>query len=238
MTTVTKNRFKPKFKSLLRLRENIQNHKKLLNFRKKKWKNLIFFSTRKLKWYKKFKSYDQSQYLVSRYSNKGNAYAKNFRNTLNAFKKLSYFYGNLSKKMIKKQLNFSSKNFFSDLNVPFIELIEKRLDIVLYRAKFVFSIRGARQLISHKKILVNNKIITNKSYLLKKGDLISINNNSTYLIRKNIRHINIWPIPPKYLYINYKTMEIIVGNLKDINFSNLFNFHLNLEKILLDYKKY
>ena len=234
-----KFRFRVKFKTILRLRENIQNRKKLLNFRKKKWETLIKRYTKKLKWYRKFKPQDQSQYLVVKYPSKGTAYNKRYRNTLSAVKKFSFLYGNLHRKLIKKHLRSivqnNSKKF--NLNAQFLELFERRLDTVLYRAKFVSSIRTARQLISHKKVRVNNQVVTSKSYLLKQGDLVSINVNSIYLVRLNIRQINVWPIPPKHLFINYKTMEIIFGNFKNTNIFNLFDFNLDLEKVLLNYNR-
>ena len=67
---------------------------------------------------------------------------------------------------------------------------------------------------------------------MKTGDLISIKPNTYKLIEENIRHAQIWPLPPKHLLINYKTMQIIVGNIKHTNLSIMFPFNLNLEKIL------
>ena len=45
-----------------------------------------------------------------------------------------------------------------------------------------------------------------------------------------------WPIPPKYLTINYKTLEIFFGTISpNYLYSTDFLFDLNLEKILIDY---
>ena len=41
-----------------------------------------------------------------------------------------------------------------------------------------------------------------------------------------------WPLPPSYLTINYKTLEIIFGNIKDFNFSTLFTFKLDTHSIV------
>ena len=68
--------------------------------------------------------------------------------------------------MLKKYVN---------LNLSFLSLIEKRLDVILYRSHFVPSVRNAQQLIIHKHIKVNGNTITNKSFTLKQGDLIEIN---------------------------------------------------------------
>jgi small subunit ribosomal protein S4 len=117
----------------------------------------------------------------------------------------------------------------------FLELFESRLDTVLYRAKFSTSVRNATQLIIHNKILVNNKLVKTKSYLLKPGDLISVDPKYFKLIDTNVQQANLWPIPPKYLTINYRTLQIIFGTFKNTNLSMNFSFHLNLEKILTGY---
>jgi hypothetical protein len=75
--------------------------------------------------------------------------------------------------------------------------------------------------------------------MLKQGDLISINPKFYRLIEKNIKNSDVWPIPPKYLSINYKTMEIIINeNAKQTNLSTNFPFYLNLEKVLVNYYKH
>jgi ribosomal 50S subunit-recycling heat shock protein len=59
----------------------------------------------------------------------------------------------------------------------------------------------------HKNVKVNNKIVTKNSYILKPGDLISIDQKLHKLILNNVYNSHFWPIPPKYLDINYKTFE-------------------------------
>ena len=230
-----KNKFKPLYKQFIELKENVQNRKKILQFKKQKWKKLIQNYKKKLKWYKKFKPKDQTQYLVSRYPNKRFSYKKRYKNTLQETKKFRLFYGGISKKHIKKLVKITLNKKYRKINPLFLELFESRLDTVLYRAKFSPSIRNARQLIIHGMILVNHKLIKIKSYLLKPGDLITINFKYSKLIEINIQLADIWPIPPKHLIINYKTLQIIFGTFKNTNFSLNFSYYLNLEKILTGY---
>ena len=61
----------------------------------------------------------------------------------------------------------------------FLKLFETRLDILLYRARFSNSVRGARQFITHGKIYVNGLNVKNKSYQIKAGDLISFKFKNT-----------------------------------------------------------
>ena len=235
-----KNKFKPVFKQLFQLRENVQNNKKLLKLKKKKWEKLIQYYKWKSKRYKKFKPQNQTQHLVTKYPNKRTAYEKRFKNTLQKKKVFNLFYGNLSKRFIKNQIKLAIKknNKFLNINILFLKYFEKRLDIVLYRAKFSNSIRNAQQLIVHGKILVNNRIVTHKNYILKKEDLITVHPTYIYLIKKNFTQTQIWPLPPKHLFINYKTMQIMIGNFKLTNLSTNFTFNLHLEKIILNYLKH
>jgi ribosomal protein S4 len=230
-----KKRFKPLYKQFIGLRENVQNRKKLLQFGKQKWEKLKQNYIKKLKWYKKFKPKDQTQYLVSRYPIKGLSYKKRYKNTLKETKKFKLLYGGLMKKYIKKLIKIALNKKYKKINPLFLELFESRLDIVLYRAKFSLSVRNARQLILHGKVIVNNKPIKIKSHILKPGDLITIDSNYFKLIEINIKQSDIWPIPPKHLTINYKTLQIIIGTFKNTNLSLNFSYNLNLEKILTGY---
>lgn len=240
-----KNRFKPLYKQFLKLRENVQNRPKILKFKKQKWRKLIQYTKKKLKRYKKFRPQDQTQYLVSKYPTRGAAYKKRFFNTLRLTKKFNLYYGGMSKNYIKKQIRFilskkqtQTQNSFENLNLLFLEHFESRLDTVLYRSKFARSMRNARQLIVHGKIFINKTQIKTPSYLLKIGDIIQVNPNYSYLIEENLKQTQTWPLPAKHLLINYKTMEIIFGDIKRTNLSVNFLFYLDIEKILINYYRH
>lgn len=244
-----KNRVKPLFKQLIKLRENVQGRTKILNFRHKKWKTFIEKYSKKLKKrYVKFKPQDQTKYTITRYPNKGTALKKQFRNSFNSGRKLRLFYGGLLKKNFKKQLKIfnSDKNKKTNINLIFLKLFEQRLDSVLFRSKFAKSFRNARQMITHEKIRVNGKVVKSPSFILKKGDLISVNFKYHEVVIKNLQYClqgwvnynaRLWPLPPKHLIINYTTMEIFFDNLDITNLSTDFSFNLNLEKVLLNYSR-
>jgi ribosomal protein S4 len=235
MTIRIKNK-KPLYKQFIALRENVQNRKKLLKFKKLKWKNLILSYKKRLKKYRKFKPQDHNKYLVSKYPSKNTSYKKRFRNTHLSTKRFKVFYGGLSSNYLKNLIEYLSlrarKEKDNCLNISFLEILESRLDVILYRSKFSPSIQNARQLIAHGKILVNKKEVKSKSYYLHVGDLISVKPDTNALIESNIKLSDSWPIPPKHLLINYKTMQIIFGKHKGTNFSLYFPFGLNLEQIL------
>ena len=240
MSLKTKNRFKSIFKQSLRLRENVQNRQKILKFKKKKWKSFLIFYSNKLKNYKKFKPLDHSKYFVTKYGTRGVSYNKRFRDTLHAGKRLRLFYGNLLKKYFKKKVKLTLNQKRSILKVEntFLHFFESRLDTVLYRAKFAPTVRSARQLILHGKVYVNQIQVKSKAYNLKKGDIVSLSLDCLNLYENYIIESIKWPIPPKHLLINYKTLQILfIENLKSTNIASEFLFNLRLQKILVNYSK-
>lgn len=88
-------------------------------------------------------------------------------------KKLSLFYGHLSQKSLAKLFHEAreSKGFFSK-NV--LCLLERRLDVVLYRSGFTQTIAESRQCIAHKKVTLNGKLVTFPSFQLEPGDILSL----------------------------------------------------------------
>ncbi|MES2801922.1 MAG: 30S ribosomal protein S4 [Bdellovibrionota bacterium] len=66
-----------------------------------------------------------------------------------------------------------------------INILEKRIDNVVFRAGFAPSMRSASQMISHGQVLVNNKKVTIRSAKIKVGDVVAITakglNNQIYL---------------------------------------------------------
>lgn len=238
---VIKKRYKPFYKQFLRLRKNIQDRPKLFNFKKQKWKKLQQYSKNQLKFYKRFKVRDQFQLSVSKFTSRGNSFQKKFRNNLHERKLFSLFYGGLKKNYIKKVIynkgfTQTSKNF--KYNV--LQFFESRLDIVLYRAKFSLSVKGAGQLILHGHVSVNGNIVRNKSFILKTNDLVEIalNPKSRNLIQNNLDRSNFWPIPPKHLLINYKTLQILFVYTDSSNLMPVFNHYLNFDSVVTNIKKY
>ena len=102
-------------------------------------------------------------------------------------KKIRLLYGGLPQKSIKKQVRkVLNKNYRNSIN-KFLNAFENRLDVILYQAGFSCSIRNAKQLILHNKIFVNGKPIRICSYLLKAGDLITIDSKFFNYIKLNVK---------------------------------------------------
>ena len=59
-----------------------------------------------------------------------------------------------------------------------IGLLERRLDAVVYRAKFVPTMFAARQFVNHGHVTVNGKRVNIASYLVKEGDVVQLRDKS------------------------------------------------------------
>lgn len=242
---VQNKRHKPFYKQFLRLRKNVQNRSKLFKFKKQKWIKFQQYSKNQLKFYRRFKVKDQFQSSASKFASRGNSFQKKFRNNLYERKTFSLFYGKLKKKYLKKHIlgsvrSKSSSNNFMDFRHKTLKFFESRLDTVLYRTNFSSSIRSASQLILHGHVLVNGVPVKTKSYILKVNDLIEIINNgkARSLVKKSLDKSNFWPIPPKHLLVNYKTLQILFFYTSVSNPMPIFNHYLNMDSLITNIKKY
>lgn len=99
---------------------------------------------------------------------------------MRAKQKLKGYYGNITEKQFKKIFKEADR-IKGDTSENIIGLLERRLDSVIYRAKFVPTVFSARQFINHGHVKVNGKRVNIASYLLKTGDLIELKEKSRSL---------------------------------------------------------
>jgi small subunit ribosomal protein S4 len=90
--------------------------------------------------------------------------------------KAKYTYGILERQFAKIFHEASRKHGVTGENL--LRLLELRLDNTVYRLGFAPTRSSARQLVSHKHITVNGKIVNSPSYTLKIGDVVSIREKS------------------------------------------------------------
>ncbi len=99
---------------------------------------------------------------------------------LKAKQKLKGYYGNISEKQFKKVYQ-EAMRLKGDSSENLIGLLERRLDAVVYRAKFVPTPFAARQFINHGHIKVNGRRVNVASYRCKPGDVIEVKEASKQL---------------------------------------------------------
>jgi small subunit ribosomal protein S4 len=99
---------------------------------------------------------------------------------LQAKQKLKGYYGNITERQFRRYYEEANKGK-GDTGERLIELLERRLDAVIYRMKFVPTVFAARQFISHGHIRVNGKRVTVPSYRVSDGDVIEVKEKSREL---------------------------------------------------------
>jgi small subunit ribosomal protein S4 len=87
--------------------------------------------------------------------------------------KLRAHYGTIVEKQFKKFFR-EAKRLKGDTGGNFVNLLERRLDSMVYRFKIAPTIFTARQFVSHGHILVNGRRVDIPSYITKVGDTIEI----------------------------------------------------------------
>ncbi|MEX2514083.1 MAG: 30S ribosomal protein S4 [Cyclobacteriaceae bacterium] len=93
--------------------------------------------------------------------------------------KAKYIYGILERQFARMFGIASRKKGVTGENL--LQLLEARLDNTVYRLGIAPTRRGARQLVSHKHVLVNGEIVNIPSFLLKPGDVVSVREKSKSL---------------------------------------------------------
>lgn len=125
---------------------------------------------------------------------------------LRAKQKLKGYYGNISERQFRRLYQEAIRRR-GDTSENLIELLERRLDAVVYRMKFVATPFAARQLVNHGHVAVNGKRVNIPSFQLKDGDEISLigkikeNVNVLTSIQSNERDV------PEYMTVDHKKME-------------------------------
>jgi small subunit ribosomal protein S4 len=96
---------------------------------------------------------------------------------LHAKQKLRGYYANIGERRFYRYYEEAIRRR-GDSGHNLIELLERRLDAVIYRMKFVPTIFAARQFVSHGHVKVNGKRVTISSFSVKDGDTIEIREKS------------------------------------------------------------
>ncbi len=96
---------------------------------------------------------------------------------LQAKQKLKGYYGNISEKQFRRYYKEADQRR-GDTSENLIGILERRLDAVVYRMKFVPTVFSSRQFINHGHIHVNGKRVNIPSFMVRDGDVIEVKNKS------------------------------------------------------------
>ena len=104
-----------------------------------------------------------------------------YGNQLQAKQKLKFYYGNMNERQFRNVYRKALKKR-GNTTENLVGFLERRLDTIIYRAKFATTVFSARQLINHGHVRVNGKKVNIPSYLVKAEDSIEIRDKSKEML--------------------------------------------------------
>jgi small subunit ribosomal protein S4 len=125
---------------------------------------------------------------------------------LMAKQKLKGYYGNIGERQFRRYYQEAVRRK-GDTSENLIELLERRLDTVVYRMKFAITPFAARQFVNHGHVTVNGKRVNIPSYLVRDGDQIEVKEKSKQLVavldavQSSERDV------PEYIEVDHRAMR-------------------------------
>ena len=157
----------------------------------------------------------------------------NYGTQLQEKQKIKFMYG-----LLEKQFRITFKKaekLKGETGTNMLQLLESRLDNVVYRLGFSPTRPAARQLVSHKHFLVNGIAVNIPSYTLKPGDTISVRDRSKKMdiILDSIRTIK-GDIDLSWLNLNKAKM---IGTFLNVPERDQMNLTVNEQLVVELYSK-
>jgi small subunit ribosomal protein S4 len=138
---------------------------------------------------------------------------------LRAKQKLKGYYGSIGERQFRKYY-FEAMRMKGDTGQNLIGLLERRLDTVVYRAKFVSTVFAARQFVNHGHVLVNGKSVNIPSYLVKDGDVIEVKEKSRTMAVLQTAQESAERDVPEYVTVDgYKATYLRAPKLEDVPYA-------------------
>ncbi len=123
---------------------------------------------------------NRREYPPGQHGQRRRAKFSDFGLQLRAKQKLKGYYGDLTEKQFRR-IFAEAERMRGDTGENLIGLLERRLDAIVYRAKFTPTIFAARQFVNHCHVIVNGKRVNIPSYRVTEGDVIEVRERSKQL---------------------------------------------------------
>ena len=122
---------------------------------------------------------ERKNYLPGQHGQSRRRRPSNYGLQLREKQKIKHTYG-LMERQFRKFFRDADK-MSGETGLKLLELLERRLDNVVYRLGFAPTRAAARQLVTHKHFMVNDRSVNIPSYLVKENDLVSVRQKSRKL---------------------------------------------------------
>ncbi len=120
---------------------------------------------------------NRREYGPGQHGQRRKAKLSDFGLQLRAKQKLKGYYGDLTEKQFRR-IYAEAERIKGDTVENLVGLLERRLDAVVYRAKFVATMFAARQFVNHGHVTVNGRRVNIASYRVKEGDVVQVREKS------------------------------------------------------------
>ena len=174
---------------------------------------------------------NRREYGPGQHGQRRKAKLSDFGLQLRAKQKLKGHYGDLTEKQFRRIFS-DAERVKGDTGENLIGLLERRLDAVVYRAKFVATVFAARQFVNHGHVMVNGKKVNIPSYRVKEGDIVEVRERSKQMA-SILEAISLAERDvPDYLDVNHSKLEakfVRVPSLDDIPYAVVMEPNLVVE---------
>ena len=123
-----------------------------------------------------------------------------------AKQKLRGYYGNVGERQFRRYYQEAMRRKGNNGEI-LIQLLERRLDAVVYRMKFAATVFASRQIVNHGHVTVNGKRVNIASYQVKDGDVIELRGKAktmaTVLTAASLAERDV----PDYMQVDHKEMK-------------------------------
>src|SRR5208282_4939425 len=129
-----------------------------------------------------------------------------FDTQLMAKQKLKGYYGNIGERQFRRIYQEAVRRR-GDTGENLVELLERRLDAVVYRMKLVPTVFAARQFVSHGHVLVNGKRVNIPSFQVRDNDTVEVKEKSKQLAVLLDATQSAERDVPEYLEVDHRAMK-------------------------------
>ncbi len=95
-----------------------------------------------------------------------------------------------------------------------LQLLESRLDNILFRTGFAITRKQARQIVNHGHVLVNGKRVDIPSYTVKAGDVITFKSSSSEFVKNVAESIDL-ALAPAWITIDKEAMKVTFDRIPE-----------------------
>ncbi len=119
----------------------------------------------------------------------------------------------LSEKQFVRYYNEASRNK-GVTGTVLLQLLESRLDNIIFRTGFAISRKQARQIVNHGHVLVNGKRVDIPSYTVKPGEVITFKSGSADFIKSVAESIDL-ALAPQWITIDKEAMKVTFDRIPE-----------------------